>query len=437
MSAPSKSFGRRRIVAILIGLVLVVGILTPRGCLPGHWRPSWVLHVPDNIPKTPTGATWQTTPLETEDGRFLALTLSGGGSRSANFGAAVMLQLDKIGVLQQVDVISAVSGGTIPAVYYAIGPRGADFTFNEESLRKLLGIDFERSWLRRWFLPHNILRSWFTDYSKSDVLVQVFNRELYHKAIFRDLRHRPKVLLNATLRNTGGRFTFTDETFATSNTDLSTYRLAAAVAASSAFPGVFDDVVLEGYSYSNRSVLNRSRKYSHLYDGGAHDNLGVNAVKEYLIRAEVANHFRLADVFPKGCMIIIVDAATVEDASVLDTVPSTRNFLDYFLKSNAFHAFDILMEEKRSRLLSEIGLPMVDNDAAGTYVAPFGFQCKVRHVSLRSLLWDTSLGKDDEKFIKRVTTIPTRFKISAQQQDDLYTAAKILVKRVNELYGFL
>src|ERR671912_246066 len=42
--------------------------------------------------------------------QFVGLAMSGGGSRSANFGMAALTELDNLGVLQHVDAISAVSG---------------------------------------------------------------------------------------------------------------------------------------------------------------------------------------------------------------------------------------------------------------------------------------------------------------------------------------
>lgn len=61
---------------------------------------------------------------------LVLLALSGGGSRAAYFSASVMLQLqdvyEDIDILQEVDAISSVSGGSVAAAYYAISgdPRG-------------------------------------------------------------------------------------------------------------------------------------------------------------------------------------------------------------------------------------------------------------------------------------------------------------------------
>jgi predicted acylesterase/phospholipase RssA len=55
---------------------------------------------------------------------LLILALSGGGSRAAYFATAVMFRLQEafpeIDLLKEVDVISAVSGGSLPAAYYCI-----------------------------------------------------------------------------------------------------------------------------------------------------------------------------------------------------------------------------------------------------------------------------------------------------------------------------
>ncbi|HEY7128819.1 MAG TPA: hypothetical protein VH332_04065, partial [Nitrospira sp.] len=130
-------------------LWIVCVFLAIGGCalLPGHWRPGWNKEWTSKDPVPETAGSWKLTELERKDGRFLALAISGGGSRAANFGAAVMLELQQRKLLEQVDVISGVSGGTLPAVYYGLGDKAGAFT--EPALRKSLGFDFQGSWIRR------------------------------------------------------------------------------------------------------------------------------------------------------------------------------------------------------------------------------------------------------------------------------------------------
>src|SRR2546425_7415806 len=107
--------------------MLVLCAVLPLGCaiLPGHWRPGWNEDWRGKDATPATAASWAIGEEETKDGRFIGLALSGGGSRSANFSAAVMLELQRLGILEQVDVISAVSGGALTAAYYGLGPANA------------------------------------------------------------------------------------------------------------------------------------------------------------------------------------------------------------------------------------------------------------------------------------------------------------------------
>src|SRR5437899_5016599 len=195
-----------------LGALLVVCAVLPLGCaiLPGHWRPGWNEDWRGKGAPQDTAASWKIGKEETQDGRFVALALSGGGSRSANFSAAVMLELQRRGILEQVDVISAVSGGALSAAYYGLGPENAG-PFTEQALRDALGYNFQETWLWRWLLPHNIFRFWLSDFTRSDIMVQVFNNHLFHHKTFADLRPHPKILINSTLRNDHTRFTFTDD----------------------------------------------------------------------------------------------------------------------------------------------------------------------------------------------------------------------------------
>ncbi|MDF2460133.1 MAG: hypothetical protein K0S79_2549, partial [Nitrospira sp.] len=83
---------RPRARFLTVGVLLLIA-----GCsvLPGHWRPGWNEHRRDGKPVPDTAGSWKLTDREATDGRFLALAISGGGSRAANFGAAVMLELQQ------------------------------------------------------------------------------------------------------------------------------------------------------------------------------------------------------------------------------------------------------------------------------------------------------------------------------------------------------
>ncbi len=395
--------------------------------LPGNWRPGWNEPRDGGKPVTETAGSWKLTEAETQDGRFLALAVSGGGSRAANFGAAVMLELQQRGLLEQADVISGVSGGTLPAVYYGLGAKAGPFT--APALREALGYDFQSSWIRRWFLPQNIFRYWLSDFTRSDIMVQVFNNRLYHEATFADLKLHPKILLNATVHNDHTRFTFTDDRFGLLRSDLAQYRVANAVNASSAFPGAFQDVTLQWY-------MDRPH-YVHLYDGGPIDNLGIQAVVEYLNRNILGT--TLDRLFPKGCLIIAIDATPTSEHSDLSARISSRQFADYFVDTNALDATDAMLMEARRTLLARMGIPTEQQDKQVRGRLPVNdlhqCSCHVLHLPLRHLLY----GDDSEESIQlaeRVTEIKTKFWIGKDEQDALYQAADVIMKELDAQHIF-
>lgn len=407
--------------------LLLMWLLAPIVCLslgcevlPGHWRPGW------NMPAAPTDAdvqtagSWAVGKPETDDGRFVGLTISGGGSRAANFGAAVMVELDRRGLLAQVDVISGVSGGTLPATYYPLlAKRGAPF--DEATVKAAMGADFQGIWLWRWLLPHNIFRYWLSDFTRSDIMVQVFNSKLYHEATFGDLPLHPKLLLNATTRNDHTRFTFTDESFQRIHSTLAHYHVANAVNASSAFPGAFNDVTLEQYG------MNEPR-YLHLYDGGPMDNLGVQAMTEYLQRAVSGR--ALDGLFPEGCVIFVVDATPDTDNEGLADMQSSRTMLDYFVNTNALDSVDAMLTASRTMLLKGMGFEAIDRDTSGFVRLSDRHQCRceVRHIALRHLAYLDG----QEELAGRSLKISTKFWVSKSEQADLFQAAKLLVNDLEE-----
>lgn len=409
------------------GLIGVLTALLIGGCslLPGHWRPGWNQPWPAGSAVPDTAGSWKLTDLEKKDGQFIALAISGGGSRAANFGAAAMLELQQRGLLDRVDVISGVSGGTLPAVYYGLGGKAGAFT--EPDVRRALGYDFQSSWIRRWFLPQNIVRYWLSDFTRSDIMVQVFNNRLYHRATFGDLRPHPKILLNSTVHNDHTRFTFTDDRFAALQSVLARYHVANAVNASSAFPGAFQDVTLERYT--------SPPQYLHLYDGGPIDNLGVQAVIEYLNRNLLGSS--LDHLFPNGCLIIAIDATPASDHPELNTRESSRKFIDYFIDTNALDAMDALLVEARRSLLARLGISVEqqDQEIRGRLrvIGPNdrGCECEVRHVALRHLLYTAELP-DDPDLGTRVTRIKTKFWIDPEEQNDLFKAAKLVMKDLDD-----
>ena len=67
----------------------------------------------------------------------IGLALSGGGYRAAAYHVGTMRALHKLGILDEVDVISSVSGGSITAAYYALNKYKGYELFEKDFLCKL------------------------------------------------------------------------------------------------------------------------------------------------------------------------------------------------------------------------------------------------------------------------------------------------------------
>lgn len=110
--------GGREFLASLMGLSLMAGT----GCRSLHSHLNQPLREDRVAPDCRASLEIQ-QPRGSED-VLVILCLSGGGSRAAWFSAATMLRLerivDEINLLHEVDVISSVSGGSLPAAYYCV-----------------------------------------------------------------------------------------------------------------------------------------------------------------------------------------------------------------------------------------------------------------------------------------------------------------------------
>jgi len=335
------------------------------------------------------------------DGRFIGLAISGGGSRAAVFGGAMLRELHRLGLLQQVDVLSAVSGGALPAAYYALdGYR--DIYFSNGFLERM-GHDFQSDMRGRFLSPGNLVTNWFTEATKSDTVVQVLDEQLFHNATFADLNpDRPKLLLNATDALTGEPFVISDESFAGLSSPLSSFGVARAVYMSAAYPGVFNPVPLYGKASSSGST---TRPTVLAYDGGPVDNLGVKTLVNLLRNADQGAP--IAARFPAGCLIISVDATPRIAGEQYQPLSAST----------------VLLKSQRREVLEGVGIVAAQQDRAmfSTFTVN-GSQsvCTFWHLALRQLPESDPLGA-------KVTRIKTSLGLDQADQDALISAARELM----------
>lgn len=283
--------------------------------------------------------------LERADKLFVVLTFSGGGTRAGAFAYGALRQLEHVRIhvspegdvvpcvdwqsaeckaierslLDEVDVISSVSGGSFTSAYYALN--GKEIFDTESAFHKR-------------FLFHNVQRQllanavynprgWAHLGSRVEIASRYYQKHIFGPKSFADLerRGRPFIIVNADDMSTGNRFEFTQDQFDLLCADLAPFPVARAVAASSAFPGLLNSMTIDshnsgeggvrgcGYAgpgspeagrtwvdiatepgqkafnrrrYRSALALNAyrdpKRKHLHLLDGGLADNVGLRTV---------------------------------------------------------------------------------------------------------------------------------------------------------------
>lgn len=198
-------------------------------------------------------------PSETNtDDLFVIVAFSGGGMRSTAFSYGVLEALNAISLpagnnprtlLDEVDVITSVSSSSLTAAYYALHGKETFATFPKRVLYR----DFQAILAAEVLHPVNWPRLGSPQFSRSDLLADVFDRELFHGLTYADLirrRLRPYVLLNAADISTAAWFEFSQEQFDFLYSDLASVPLSRAVAASMAYPVFLEPMVVENYPHA-------------------------------------------------------------------------------------------------------------------------------------------------------------------------------------------
>ncbi len=255
---------------------------------------------------------------EADDELLVLLTFSGGGTRAAAFSygvleamrdAEVSIHGQKQRLLDQVDMISGVSGGSFTAAYYGLFRERTFEDFESKFLKKDIQGELARSVL---FNPisWSMLLSGY--YDRSDLAADYYDKHVFDGATFGDLldQMKPMIVINATDMVHGTRFSFIQDTFDVICSDLSSYPVARACAASSAVPILLTPITVRNYAgscgYNMPEVLREAmqpprdiasrrfdlansllpfldseeKPYIHLVDGGVADNLGLRAILE-------------------------------------------------------------------------------------------------------------------------------------------------------------
>jgi NTE family protein len=296
-----------RIIKRAIAIIVLLAAFCIAGCA----------HYPANPPLTTINpnAGYRYSVVREEpagDKPFVLLSFSGGGTRAVALSFGLMDELRTVeytkpgGVkrklLDDVEIISSVSGGSFTSAYYALFPDNFFAKFPEQLLYR----NVEGALLGRLFNPYNWFRLASPDFSRIDMADEYYNKTIFEEKTFGDLIKRrrgsaPFLVLNATDIGITHRFEFTQDQFDLLCSDLSGVSVSRAVAASSDFPVAFPPMTVDINKKDcgplpvwietamNDKGLNRrktdaltarsyrasDRLYAHLLDGGISDNLGL------------------------------------------------------------------------------------------------------------------------------------------------------------------
>ena len=369
------------------------------------------------------------------DGYFVGLAISGGGSRSANFSAACMFQLERIGILQKVDYISSVSGGSLTAAYYCLNHEN----WNPKNVQEKLTHPFVTDIVLDSLIPWNAFALLFTDYDRSDVLANSLRENLFtakngKQQTYADLLpDRPRLLINATDLQSGRRFIFCNESFDGINADLAKYPMAYAVAASASVPIALHPVTLADFS----TVF---KQYRHLIDGSIADNLGVETLVEtFRAQEDGAAEHHLPDPYPHGAVFIVVDARTEydqdiswkSDTGLIESLESAAGLTTSSLLNRASAATldDVVLKNAPDTATAKEIRDALDELNQHGYVDfknVGGHRIRVAHLAL------TQLGDMADlpfrSFQEFVNSTSTNLNIDLRRAALLYTAAELLIR---------
>jgi NTE family protein len=294
-----------------------------------------------------TGYRFETRQAVSKVGKdnLVILAFSGGGTRAAAFSYGVLEFLrrteivtpngTKFRLLDSIDVITGVSGGSFTALAYGLY---GDKLFDDYEQR-FLKRNVQGELVSRAFNPGNWGNLSSEGWGRSELASQLYDEILFNGATFGDLNRGtgPMIVASATDLSTGSRFVFNQGTFDVICSDLNAVPLSRAAAASSAVPVVLSPITVKNYGgtcnwsppawakpfldtdnpprpaaraiRSLRSLQaygdGARRPYLHLVDGGISDNVGMRGVLDALEVLEALHEAGLPSPLDNAKRIII------------------------------------------------------------------------------------------------------------------------------------
>lgn len=223
----------------------------------------------------------------------VGLALSGGGFRATLFHLGSLLRLNELGLLSRINRFSSVSGGSIASAYLGLKWANLEWSAPAGQLSPVANNLREQvieplfKFCQQTVDTPAILIGLLPFVRAGDLVEKAYDKQLFGGATLQSLPAYPgpEFIVNATNLQTGSAFRFGREYTADYKLGLimnPDFRLASAVAASSAFPPFLSPYKLRihprQFEPADGAYLNPFEPYTKevlLTDGGVYDNHGL------------------------------------------------------------------------------------------------------------------------------------------------------------------
>ncbi|HQU50290.1 MAG TPA: patatin-like phospholipase family protein [Casimicrobiaceae bacterium] len=410
----------------------------------------------------------------------VVLAFSGGGMRAAAFSYGVLEELRRTEVtidgkpmrlLDQVDLITGVSGGSFTALAYGLHGEKLFDTY----VTRFLERDVQADLVARLFNPATWPALTSSGWGRSEMAAELYDELLFERKTYADLAAipGPMILASATDISTGSRLAFSQSEFDLICSDLMVMPVSRAAAASSAVPLVMSPVTINNYGgtcaftppYWLRQFLDpdrrlrpagralqriqemeafqdgKNRPFLHLVDGGLSDNLGVRAIIESLEEIEASSVLRQSTRINRirRVVVLVVNSLSVP-ATDWDRSERPPNDLQILLKATgvpidrySYEAVEILKDIVARwdtiRELRESGALRAGRDAKGQ-------QIDVPDIDLYAI--DVSFdAHPDPKERAFLNETPTSWVLSREQVERLRAAPAAILRSSSEFAHLL
>lgn len=251
----------------------------------------------------------------------LGLALSGGGYRAAAFHLGTLKKLNEMGILQNVDILSTISGGSITGAAYCLH-KGDYPSFHNYMIEKIRTKNIIKEVLLSWsafqlllfvlvfigsaiwllftsWAPFSflllglmillLLKFQFLIFPVSREIEKACDKFLYDNKKLGQLNTKPILAIGSSNLQTGRPFTFSgvkmgDTTYNNNYKPAIYFKhedfpISKAVMASSCVPFAFTPIAIHKDFYKNSADADRINPQ--LVDGGVYDNQGIQKITQH------------------------------------------------------------------------------------------------------------------------------------------------------------